>query len=178
QIRQASLKGELDLAEIFKSNWGQLAFVVRYHAPVLRYCWVICTQSDRGSSRSYATAEGLIKAIVKRASGCDVTCFAVELADENDISITAEAVSHIYRRLRETAPELKASDLIADFTGGTAAMSGGMILATLQEDREIEYLRRGVTLAVELDAAAVQEQRIIISPRTSHGMVELLGQRQ
>ncbi|MEN3334128.1 MAG: hypothetical protein V7641_3493 [Blastocatellia bacterium] len=178
QIRQASLKGDLDLAEVFKSNWGQLAFVVRYHAPVLRYCWVICTQGDRGSSQSYATAEGLIKAIVKRASGRDVTCFAVELADENDIGITAEAVSHIYRQLRETAPELKASDLIADFTGGTAAMSGGMILATLQEDREIEYLRRGVTLATELDAAAVQGQCIIISPRTSHGMVESLGQRQ
>jgi len=53
-----------------------------------------------------------------------------------------------------------------------------MILATLQEDREIEYLRRGVTLATELDAAVVQAQRIIISPRTSRGMVELLGQRQ
>jgi hypothetical protein len=85
-IRQASLKGDLDLAEIFKSNWGdKLAFVVRYHAPVLRYCWVVCTQGDRGSSQSYAAAEGLIKALVKRASGRDVTCFAVELADENDI---------------------------------------------------------------------------------------------
>jgi hypothetical protein len=178
QIRQAASTGALDLAEVFKSNWGQFAFAARYHAPVLRYCWVVCMQGERGSSQSYAAAEGLIKAIVKRASGRDVTCFPVGLADENDIGKTAEAVSHIYRRLRETAPELKTSDLIADFTGGTAAMSGGMILATLQEDREIEYLRRGVTLAVELDAAAVQAQRIIISPRTSHGMVELLGRRQ
>ncbi|HKQ08168.1 MAG TPA: hypothetical protein VJ464_23790 [Blastocatellia bacterium] len=176
QIRQAALKGDLDLAEIFKSNWGQLAFAVRYHAPVLRYCWIICTDGESGSSRSYA-AESLIKAIVKRESGRDVACFAVELMDENDIGQAAEAVSHIYRQLRETAPELKASDLIADFTGGTAAMSGGMVLATLQEDREIEYLRRGITLATELDAAAVQAQRIIISPRTSRGMVDLFARR-
>jgi hypothetical protein len=177
QIREASLKGALDLAEIFKSNWGQLAFAVRYHAPVLRYCWIVCTHGDKGSRQSYDAAEGLIKAIVKRASGRDVICFPVELEDENDIGKTAEAVSNIYRHLREVAPELKAADLIADFTGGTAAMSGGMILATLQEDREIEYLRRGITLAIELDASAVQEQRIIISPRTSHGMVESFGRR-
>jgi len=177
QIRQASLNGDLNLAEIFKSNWGQLAFAVRYHAPVLRYCWVICTQGDRGSSQSYAAAEGLIKAFVKRASGRDVICFPVGLADENDIGQAAETVSHIYRQLRETAPELKAADLIADFTGGTAAMSGGMILATLQEDREIEYLRRGVTLAIELDAAAVQAQRIIISPRTSRSMAESFARK-
>jgi hypothetical protein len=177
QIRQASLKGDLDLAEVFKSNWGQLAFAVRYHAPVLRYCWVMCTQGDKGSSQSYAAAESLIQAIVKRESGRDVTSFSIGLADENDIGQAAEAVSNIYRRLREVAPELKASDLIADFTGGTAAMSGGMILATLQEDREIEYLRRGITLATEMDAAAVQKQRIMISPRTSRGMVELFTQR-
>ena len=177
QIRQAALQGELDLGEIFKSNWGQLAFVVRYHAPVLRYCWVISTQGDKGSSRSYGAAETLVKAIVKRESGRDVTCFAVRLEDENDIGQAAEAVSHIYRQLREAAPDLKAADLIADFTGGTAAMSGGLILATLQEDREIEYLRRGVALAAELDAAAVQAQRIIISPRTSSGMVELFGRK-
>lgn len=177
QIWQASLKGDLDLAEIFKSNWGQLAFVVRYHAPVLRYCWVICTQGERGSSQRYAAAEGLIKAVVKHESGRDVICIPVELGDENDIGQAAETVSHIYRHLREAAPELKASDIIADFTGGTAAMSGGMILATLQEDREIEYLRRGITLATELDAAAVQAQRIIISPRTSHGMIELFARK-
>ncbi|MGA9772996.1 MAG: hypothetical protein WBV94_28455 [Blastocatellia bacterium] len=177
QILQATLKGDLDLTEIFKSNWGQLTFAVCYHAPVLRYCWVVCTQGERGSGQSYAAAEGLIKAIVKRESGRDVACFPVGLADENDIGKAAEAISHIYRHLRDTAPDLNALDIIADFTGGTAAMSGGMILATLQEDREIEYLRRGVTLATELEAAAVQEQRIIISPRTSRGMVELFGRR-
>jgi len=177
QIRQAALKDEVDLAEAFNSNWGQLAFAVRYHAPVLRYVWVVCTQGEKGSSLSYDAAECLIKAIVKHESGRDVTCFVVELEDENDIGKAAERVSDVYRHLGETAPELRASDLIADFTGGTAAMSGGMILATLQEDREIEYLSRRVTLAVEMDAAAVQERRIIISPLTSRGMVELFGRR-
>jgi hypothetical protein len=177
QIKQASLKNGLDLAEIFKSNWGQLAFAVRYHAPVLRYCWVVCTQGDKGSSQSYGAAESLIKAIVKCESGREVICFAVELEDENDIGKTAEAVSNIYRNLGGQAPELSSKEIIADFTGGTAAMSGGLIIATLQEDREIEYLRRGVTLTVELNQQAVNDQRIIISPRTSRGMVELFTQR-
>jgi hypothetical protein len=171
-IGSAAQSGGLSLAEVFRSNWGQMAFAVRYHAPVLRCCWVICTTGGRGSGKDFASAEKLIKAITKAASGREAQCFRVELADENDIGQAAQQVSGIYRRLSEHAPEMRVSDLIADFTGGTAAMSGGMILATLDENQEIEYVRRGVTLTVDLDAAAVREQRVIVSPRISRGMVE------
>jgi hypothetical protein len=171
-IGSAAQSGRLSLAEVFRSNWGQMAFAVRYHAPVLRCCWVICTTGGRGSGKDFASAEKLIKAITKAASGREAQCFCVELADENDIGQAAQQVSGIYRRLSEHAPEMRVSDVIADFTGGTAAMSGGMILATLDENQEIEYVRRGVTLTGDLDAAAVREQRVIISPRISRGMIE------
>jgi len=171
EIKSAASSGNLNIAEILKSNWGQLSFAVCYHAPVLKYCWIICTKGERGSSKDIVAVESLINAVVKSVSGRDVTCFQVEFEDENDIGHTAQKVSNIYQRLSEYAPDLLASDVIADFTGGTAAMSGGMILATLQEEREIEYIRRGVMLTVDLDATAVREQRIIISPRTSRDMM-------
>jgi hypothetical protein len=173
EVGSAAQSSTLDLAEVFKSNWGQMAFAVRYHASVLRYCRVICTTGGQGSSKDFASAESLIKTIVKAKSGREVKCFRVELGDENDIRQVGQRVSDIYRRLPERAPELRLTDVIADFTGGTAAMSGGIILATLHEEREVEYIRREVTLTVGLDAAAVHEKWVIVSPRTSRAMVEV-----
>lgn len=164
--------GTFDLPELFKSNWGQMAFAVRYHAPMLRHCWIICTLGTRGSSQHFETGENVIQAIVKKTSGRNPVCHKVEIEDENDIGQTAQRVADIYRRLSETAPDLRPKEIIADFTGGTAAMSGGMILATLHEDREIEYIRRGVTLGAELDATAVHEQRIIISPQKLRAIMD------
>jgi hypothetical protein len=172
ELRAAIDAGTLDLAEVCKSNWGQLAFAVRYHAPVLRYCWIVCTRGTRGSSRHCDMVEGIIRFIVKTVAGREVTCYRIEMDDENDIAETARQVTEIYHRLPETAPDLRPRDVIADFTGGTTAMSGGMILATLYEDREIEYLRRGTALTMDLDAAAVREQRIIVSPQKLYMIVE------
>lgn len=177
KLQTAVNDGALDLAELFKSNWGQMAFAVRYHAPVLRHCWIICTLGAQGSSQHFETAAGVVQAIVKSLSGRAAVCYKVEIDDENDIGQTAQRVAEIYRRLPETAPDLRPREIIADFTGGTAAMSGGMILATLHEEREIEYIRRGVILTPELDAALVREQRIVISPQRLRAMVEMFGQK-
>lgn len=177
EIKSAALSGSLNIAEVLKSNWGQAAFAIRYHAPVLKYCWILCTKGERGSGKDFAAAERMVCAVVKSVSGRDATCFQVEIDDENDIGHAAQRVSDIYHQLSEYAPDLRNSDVIADFTGGTAAMSGGMILATLQEEREIEYIRRGVTLQSDIDAAVVLYKQIIISPRTSHGMINAFSRR-
>lgn len=177
ELQTAINGGALDLAELFKSNWGQMAFVARYHAPVLRHCWIVCTRGAQGSSQHFETAAGIVQAIVKSISGREAVCYKVAIDDENDIGQTAQRVAEIYRHLPETAPDLRPQEIIADFTGGTAAMSGGMILATLHEEREIEYIRRGVTLTPELDAAAVCEKRIIVSPQRLSVMVEGFAQK-
>jgi hypothetical protein len=44
------------------------------------------------------------------------------------------------------------TDLIADITGGTAAMTAGMVLATLNDDRHVEYLRQDGRLAEDARA--------------------------
>ncbi|MBI1763312.1 MAG: hypothetical protein HYR56_17955 [Acidobacteria bacterium] len=177
ELQTAVNDGALDLAELFKSNWGQMAFAVRYHAPVLRHCWIICRLGAQGSSQYFETATGVVQTIVKSISGRAAVCYKVEIDDENDIGQTAQSVAEIYRRLPETAPDLRPHEIIADFTGGTTAMSGRMILATLHKEREIEYIRRGVTLTPELDAAGVREQRIVISPQRLRAMVEMFERK-
>ncbi|HKX31445.1 MAG TPA: hypothetical protein VJ302_27410 [Blastocatellia bacterium] len=178
ELRAALSSETVDLAEVLKSNWGQMVFGVRYHAPVLRYCWIVCTRGPQGSSRHFDMAEGLIRIVVNSVAGREVTCYKVEIDDENDIGQTAQHVTEIYRRLSETAPELRPKEVIADFTGGTTAMSGGTVLASLHEDREIQYIRRGVPLSLDLDAAAVRAQRIIISPQKLRVMVENFARKK
>lgn len=169
----------LDLDRVFAGcNWGQLAFVARYHAPTLQRCWIIVTENSSkeikdGSRDEYEQAQRLIEFLVKDER--KVTCEPVVIKNPNDIGETARALSRIYRELMQTGSALQPRDVIADFTGGTAAMSGGMILATLDEGREVEYVVRGVTLQKNITPKRVRERGLIISPRTSLRMVHLFA---
>lgn len=182
-ISQAIKDKKLDLAQVMSGcNWGQLAFVVRYHAPVLQKCWVIVTnhspkqqngsEKKDGSIDEFPDAERLINYLARDFR--PVACECVVINDANDIGQAAQAVSGIYRSLGQTDARLKPSQVMADFTGGTAAMSGGMILATLDEGREVEYLTRRATLTPDFTVRDIQEQQLIVSPRISLGLARTL----
>ena len=168
EIIAAIKNNSLNLDWVFTGcNWGQTAFVVQYHAAALKECWVITTKDN--SARQYNDAEQLFKFL----AGKGVRFSPIEIEDANDISFTAREVSRIYRELTT----LKHDEIIADFTGATAAMSGGMILATLDEGRKIEYVRQGVTLS-NLTVQEIRTQRIIIAPQTSFQMAHRFGRKK
>jgi len=181
EIAQATSAGSLDLNKVFAGcNWGQLAFVVRYHASTLQRCWVIVTENSSekkkdGSKDESEHAEKLIGFLTKKERV--VCCEIVVIKNPNDIGETAKAISHIYHGLTQTGSTLQPRDVIADFTGGTSAMSGGMILATLDEGREIEYVIRGVTLGSDMTPQQVREHSLIISPRTSLRMAQIFARK-
>src|SRR5439155_12930204 len=102
----------------------------------------------------------------------------VPIKKPNNIGETAQAVSRIYLELAQTGSRLRPEDVIADFTGGTAAMSGGMILATLDEGRKVEYVIRGVTLRRDITGKQVGDERFIISPRTSPRMAQAFARQK
>lgn len=162
----------LDLDKLFDGcNWGQMAFVVRYHAPMLERCWVVVTKG--GSAGHFEHAEKLIKHLAER----NVECRRIEVSDENDIGETAQAISNLYCELSKHGEPISASDVIADFTGSTAAMSGGMIIATLNERENVEYVNQRASLNQSITAQQVRDEKIIISPRTSLRLVQLFARR-
>jgi hypothetical protein len=121
---------------LLKSNWGPLVVAVQHHAQfaTLKHCWLICTEGKTGSALQFEKAQELIKHFVGRK----VKCHKREIASMNDVGKVAEVVDTIY----EKAPlgeNLLPEQIIADFTGGTAAMSGGLIIATLLKDRHVQY---------------------------------------
>lgn len=164
----------LDMDKVLSGcNWGQLAFVVGYHAPLLKKCWVVVTKDK--SEDDYEKVKRLIEFLVKQDSGVDVECEIVVVKGENDIGDTAQVLSRLYRDIESDKFSLKPVDVIADFTGGTSAMTGGMILATLEEGREVEYVIRGITLHSRITSEQIRAQKLIISPRTSPRMVRTFG---
>lgn len=131
-----ALKRSLHL-QILASNWGPLWVAVQHHRTALQHCWLVCTEGERGSLDHFAVAQLLIQhaALTSRP----VTCESVSIKNANDVVEVVPVVDRIYASL---PPGIGVDDVIADFTGGTAAMTGGMILATLDAKRKIQYLRQ------------------------------------
>lgn len=126
-----------DEAEIGRTNWGPLYVAARHHAPVLERCWILCSS---GVTEQFEIARALVEAIVRAAGRSDVTVMKRDLRDASDIAVAVEAVEAAFREARRA--RLKDDDLVADMTGGTAAVSAGMVLATLPAGRRLEYLRQ------------------------------------
>ncbi len=150
QVRGAGIKDLQDLearlklglnaedeAEIGRTNWGPLYVAARHHASELERCWILCSPAVE---EQYVTARSLVEAAVARAAGRRVEVRRTSLDDPSDIAAAVDLMEVIFREARRDG--LKDEDLIADMTGGTAAVSAGMALATLPEGRRLEYLRQ------------------------------------
>ena len=159
--------GTLDIERVFAGcNWGQSAFAVNFHAPALKELWVIITKDK--SSPQFEKAQKLFKFI----AGDLIRCDKVEIRDSSNIVEVARKISLIFRHLTD----LRGEQIISDITGATSAMSGGMILATLDEGRKIEYVRQGITLK-NFSAKEVREQNLIVSPETSPRLAQVFGKK-
>jgi hypothetical protein len=170
EIVQEIEENDLDKNKIFAGcNWGQMAFAVAYHAPVLKKCWVLTTEN--GSKNHFDQAAKLIKYLAKNAE-----CEQVEIKDENDIGETANKIKKIY--LEAEKANFPTGEIIADFTGATAAMSGGMILATLADDRKIEYIKQDFKNDLsEERLELIESEHLILSPQTNIRAAQKLAKK-
>jgi hypothetical protein len=160
-------------AELLKSNWGPLIVAVEHHSPTLQHCWIIVTKG--GSLAQFEVAEK----VVRQLAGKKVKCHEVELEESHNIGPIVERISHLYREA-PAAFNLERDQVIADITGGTAAMSGAMILATIEEDLKIEYLRQDKSLVEEgraLFQQEIKERELLLMIDTSPVFVPMLASK-
>jgi len=172
---ETAIDGQTLDVEIFfnTSNWGQLAFVAAHHSPLLQRCWVVTTPK---SSKEFSVAAKLIKYVSLKSGGRETICDEIKIKDENDIGQTATQVSLVYKGLDRHLTGLNPDDVIANFTGGTAAMSGGIILATLDEGRKIEYVSQKHLKNLSLELLRNNRTDFaIVSPETNLVMAERLS---
>lgn len=151
----AELEHALDLLpapeirdKLMLTTWGPLWISVEAHWPQLTHCWLVSTEGTDGTIEEAPVAEKLIhKALSMGKAQSDVQCFYDDCTVKNGFSVgdVVPRIDYIYSWLLP-AQNLEEDDVIADFTGGTKAMTAGMILATLDQIRKIQYLRQDTEL--------------------------------
>lgn len=110
-------------------------------------------------------AESIVRAI---APGAKV--LSVKLPSANSTADAFETMRSVYR---DVIPDcnLRPENFIADFTGGTAAMSAGMVTAALLHGQKLEYMtqhgdRRLAEKVGEnwraYDCAEIREKKLLI----------------
>jgi hypothetical protein len=93
----------------------------------LEHCWLLHTED-------FATvADRLRQAIVERG----IKAKLEPVSSQYDHQATEEVVNRVYRSLPDNMTE---ADVVADMTGGTKAMTAGMVLACLPMRRPLQYV--------------------------------------
>jgi hypothetical protein len=120
---------------LYQTTWGPLAAAVELHSERLRYVWLLRTKSVESD---YSLVESWIGFL----TGGHAKVAPVSIEDSNSVRETRLKVHAIYDTYVKLAG-LRENQVIADMTSGTAAMTAGIILATLDEQRHVEYLSQG-----------------------------------
>jgi len=150
--------GELR-TQLLRSNWGPLCVAVQYHRDTLEHCWLICTEGERGSTGQYESA----CAALRKLLGKNAVFHKILLDDAGSVERAKHVVEAIYQ-VDLPATGLHEEEVVADFTPGTAAMTGGMVLATIAPGRKLEYLRQGEELA-SLTEEDIETRKLLIDAK-------------
>lgn len=163
-----------DEAEIARTNWGPLYVAVRHHAPTVEHCWLLCSVGKGGGDDQFEVAERLVQQVVAAAGRGAIQVHPEPVADVNDITGVALVVDGIYVQARRRFG-LRPEEVIADITGGTAAMSAGVVIATLPQERRLQYVRqdREVPLVTPdgrlLSAEELVEKKVLLELQVDVG---------
>ena len=118
---------------LYGTTWGPLAAAVELHHSRLGHVWLLCTEQVHEDFE-------LVTKWIRFLAGRPVHVSEVVVKDRNDVQATRRLVDAVYASLEIVG--LKENQAIADITSGTAAMSAGIILATLDEQRHVQYLNQ------------------------------------
>jgi hypothetical protein len=161
--------------EVLASNLGPLFAALQHHEPELRHCWLAYTPE---SEPVLPVAKDLVKLLCPEA-----TPHEVKLHDANNVQAIAQRVREVYESSISNR-NLRPDDVIVDITGGNVTMSAGLVLASLDENRKVQYLLQTRRLAEKNDdkltSLSTEEVAALLQyVRTSPGDVpSVTGERE
>jgi hypothetical protein len=103
--------------------------------PVLTHCWLLAGPGE-GEYSSRGNAERLAEEYNAKGIKAEVW----PLADADDIEEAYRAVKIIYQMAQDKY-KLTKEDIIADYTGGTKSMTAGMVLAALEQEGSLQFMK-------------------------------------
>lgn len=118
----------------------------------LRHCWIICTEKSLPYADSLASrlaAAGLMQSLDLHYGRYEMDDsqqpgqkLSLLVPDElvDDPNYILRLVDAIYAEAAEFSEPLLASEIIADYTGGTKGITAGMLLACSRPERSLQYI--------------------------------------
>jgi hypothetical protein len=112
---------------------------IKAHLASLEHCWIVAGP-DRPWTTPHARANAEQIVAKYKALKPTMTFHLKELDDEHNPEKVFHMVQAIYHEAR--ALGLEETDIVADYTGGTASMTAGMVLAcSASEERDAQYMK-------------------------------------
>lgn len=142
-LKQAIEDDRFDQLDIEQSNLFPTIQAICTHAAKLEHCWLITT-AGKNPAESTQPIANLLAKYLREVKG--LTCkfhiydmYKVRLDDDALVlKNTYDCVKSIFEQA--TGMKLKPQDIIVDFSTGVRSMALGMILASLNGNRDIEFI--------------------------------------
>ncbi len=141
ELKKAIENHQYEQLDIEHSNLFPTIQAITTHASKLEHCWLITTESEKPEESTQSTAKLLEKYLKthKKLTCKFHTYYNIRLDDDGQIlNKTYDCVKSIFNQASRM--NIKPQDMIVDFTTGTRSMTLGMILASLNGDRNIEFM--------------------------------------
>ena len=119
---------------LYESNWGPLAAAVEIHSRTLSHLWLLRTPAIEPAEFDRLSA--CLKLLAP-----SVVLAAISIENANNVEEVRQKVSSFF----DTDPQLaglRPGQVATDITSGNSTMTAGLILATLDETRPVQYLKQ------------------------------------
>lgn len=134
---------DFDRLDLEESNFQPTIKAIVSHKSKLKHCWLLATTGTSPTSVGSLAHAELLTEYLKQRHG--VTCefhFGQEysISLDEDSLVLSKTYDLIQRVFQEIPREFEFTQVVADITTGFRSMTLGMILACLDEERDIEFV--------------------------------------
>lgn len=142
--------------DLENSNLETTIHAIRTHSDKLKHCWLIGTWGDTPDRPGSAAYIPVIKEYVRREQGIDCIFhdgqqYHVSIDDDEQIYKKTYDVLQLIFKEAEKTYHLAADHIVVDFTSGIRSMGLGAILASLDGERDIEFVGANYNAAGQIE---------------------------
>ena len=135
---------DFDALEVEQSNFEPTIKAITSHKRELQHCWLLATTASSSESQGSLIYAKLLAEYLKQRHGIQSDFYygddyTISLDEDSQVlGKTYDLVQHVFKEVR--SKNLYAREIVADITTGFRSMTLGMILACLDEERDIEFI--------------------------------------
>ena len=144
ELKHAIENQQIEKLDIEQSNLFPTIQAILTHATKLEHCWLITTEGKNPEESTRPIADLLAKYLHEKAGlwQCKFHIYDMYTVRLDDDALVLRNTYDCVKRIFDQATRmgLAPHEIIADFSTGVRSMILGMILASLNRDRDIEFM--------------------------------------